>query len=79
MPCNINNNLPTESAFWNGPSDTTRSETTSAVQRGNVGLPNVLVSNSGRGNGTGRVGSLEGVLVAGIVVSVAVGGLSAWL
>jgi hypothetical protein len=42
-------------------------------------VPSEAVKDSGSGNKTGSVGNLERALVAGIMVSVAVGGLSAWV
>ncbi|KAL5376557.1 hypothetical protein PMIN02_011762 [Paraphaeosphaeria minitans] len=80
MPSNINNNIPTDIPFWNGPSDPVRKGTSLAMENG-VGLPSATATarDSGSGNETGRIGSLDRVLVAGIVVSVAVGALSAWL
>ncbi|KAL5380143.1 hypothetical protein DPSP01_007946 [Paraphaeosphaeria sporulosa] len=85
LPSNINNNIPTDIPFWNGPGDPVRKGTSLSLALGDVigaGLPAataVAKDNSGGGIETGRVGSLDRVLVVGIVVSVAVGGLSAWL
>jgi hypothetical protein len=78
MLSNINNNIPTEIPFWNGPNIVVRNEPSLAIE--SVGdVPSPMAKDSGSGNETGRVGNLERVLVAGIVVSIAVGAFSAWM
>lgn len=80
MPSNITNNIPADIPFWNGPDDAIRKGTGLAIESGeNFPRTTATAKDSGSESETGSVGSLERVLVVGIVISVAVVGLSAWL
>jgi hypothetical protein len=74
IPSNINNVLPTDILFWNGPNDTQR--TTELVAATGTGAAGKATDS---GNDSGRIGGLESVLAMGVAVSVVVGMLAAWL
>lgn len=74
IPSNVNNVLPTGIPFWNGPNDTQRTTEGAAVT--GTGTTSHAPDS---GNASGRIGNLESVLAMGVLVSVIIGMLAAWL
>ena len=72
IPSGLTGLASTEIPFRNGPGEGTTGSATATE-----GADNASASDSG--SSAGRVGDLEGVLAAGVAISVVIGGLAAWL